>query len=286
MNNNMMNENAIKEKYLRGNKAKLNMAKIAAVAMVVTALILSFIFFGTAEKRDWVYDKDEVLSESAIDIINKKNAALYEATGEKAEIVVVVEKNSDKNLPKTAEKLFKEYKVSGDGMLFVVSIPKNAVTAPTTSVNAVEEWAENIAESIGGFLGGLFGGDSLPYACVMGKNIDFSLSNANTINGIFTDNFYESYEKGDYNAAILSTFDAFYDEFKNLYDTSGYDFELSENEKEPEDAPAPMTILAWIIIPVIILFAAEVLFRALFGKKNAGATRVYKNSSWFSGAKK
>jgi len=280
MNNiKMMTEDAIKEKYLRGNKAKLNAAKLAAIAMVAAALILSVIFFGADETKSWVYDKDEVLSESTVDKINQKSAALYGATGEKAEIVVVVEVGGERDLTKKAEKLFKEHKVGNDGMLFVVSVPQNA----SSEKGAVGEWAENMAENIGGFFGGLFG-NNLPYAYFMGRNVDYSLVNA--AEGIFNDNFKELYEACDYNAAVVNTFDAFYSGFENLYGTDGYDFDSAENVKEPDDATPARAIFAWIIIPLIIIFAAEALFRAVFSKKNAGAARVYKNFSWFSDAKK
>jgi len=269
-----MDENAIKEKYLRGNNAKLKAAKIAAAAMIITALILSRFLFGASETehRTWLYDKNDVLKDSTIETINNKNSALYSATGEKAEIVVVVERESGQNrdLFKRAEKLFKDYGVGSDGMLIIVSVPEAAAPAK----NVFEEWGRNVGE----YFGNLFGGERISYAYFMGKNVDHSISSKK--DGIFETYFNSSYGAEDYNAAVLNTFNAFYGEFENYHDVFSSD--LTAYTGKPSPFYPIVNVISTSVLIVVILFAAALIIRAVSGRgKKYGVKRVYKKSSWF-----
>jgi len=269
-----MDEVAVKEKYLRGNNAKLKAAKIAAAAMIVTALILSRFLFGVSEteQRTWAYDKNDVLKDSTIKTINDKNSELYNATDEKAEIVVVVERESGQNrdLFKRAEKLFKDYGVGSDGMLFIVSVPEAAAPAK----NIFEEWGRNVGE----YFGNLFGGERYSRACFMGKNVDHSVSSKK--DEIFAAHFDAGYAAEDYNAAVLDTFNAFYGEFEKYHNVSVSD--LPAYTEKPSPFYPAMKIISGGALIVVILFAAALLIRAIFGRgKNYGTKRVYKKSSWF-----
>ena len=273
-NTNMINEDAVKEKYLRGNNAKIKAAKIAAAAMIITALILSRSLFGAAgtQTKIWAYDADEILSESTIDAINAKSSALYNATDEKAEIVVVVEKESGKNreLYKRAEKLFKDYDVSGDGMLFIIAVPEKE--APPK--NFFEEWGKGVGE----FFGNLFGGDRYSYAYFMGRNVDHSLSVKK--DEIFANYFNASYAAEDYNAAVLDTFNAFVGEFERYFNVNASE-PAAYAGKQPPLYQIMKTVSAGVVL-MVILFAAILVMGALFGRKrNYGVKRVYKKFSWF-----
>jgi len=269
-----MDEVAIKEKYLRGNNAKLKAAKIAAAAMIVTALILSRFLFGASETehRIWLYDKNDVLKDSTIETINDKNSALYSATDEKAEIVVVVERESGQNrdLFKRAEKLFKDYGVGSGGMLIIVSVPEAAAPAK----NIFEEWGRGVGE----YFGNLFGGERISYACFMGKNVDHSVSSKK--DEIFEAYFSSSYAAEDYNAAVLDTFNAFYGEFEKYHNVSASD--LPAYAEKPSLFYPVVSVISKCVLVIVILFAAALLIRAIFGRgKNYGTKRVYKKSSWF-----
>lgn len=228
----MMNENEIRDKYLRGNKAKLNIAKIATVCLMIAAVLLSVYTGGSSETnlKNRVYDNDKILSDATINAINGKNDSLSRATG--AEIVVVVEKDSSKNkdLPKRAEKLFKDYKVSDNGLLFIVAVPKETQKAlntansstetaeSTTSDSKINRIINDIAdavESAGEAISGIFSENKYAYAYSIGRNVDYSLDEK--LDGIFADNFDSYYNSGNYNAAVLNTFNAFYDYFNNYY---------------------------------------------------------------------
>ena len=269
----LMNEDAIKEKFLRGNNAKLKAAKIAAAAMIITALILSSLLFGASGSQSkWVYDGDDILSDATIAAINNRNEALYGATGEKAEIVVVVERESGKNrdLPKRAEKLFKDYGVSSDGMLFIVSVPENAAPAK----NAFEQWGRDVGE----FFGGLFGGDRDSHACFIGKNVDHSLSVKKE--EIFANYFNVSYSAADYNVAVLDTFNAFLGEFEKYFDVNTV--ELTAYSNSPSLLSRAMKTISTAAVIIVGLFAAILIIGAIFGRnKNYGVKRVYKRVSWF-----
>ena len=284
-NNNIMNENAvnaIKEKYLKGNKAKLTMAKIATAVMIITALMFSQ-FSGAPllnmKPGNWVHDKAGVLSDATINAINQHNAALSSLTG--AEIVVAVEKRNDRDLIRRAEKLFKDYKVSDNGILFLVSASGNA-SVPNKpdrpdkpdkpSKNAVEEWAESIGE----FFSNLFGGDRYSYAYYIGRNVDYSIREQ--IEGIFENNFYENYAAANYNAAVLDTFDAFLKYFEGYHNISASDH---ANTAIANSSPSFFTLTRSVLGVVVILGLALILVGIFSGRKNKKVQRVYRSPSWF-----
>jgi hypothetical protein len=259
----MINENAIKEKYLRGNKTKLTLAKIATAAMIVTALMfsqhfLSDININTAAQTH-VYDSDGILSDATINAINGRVSA-------GPEIVVAVEREHSRNrdLFKRAERLFNDYKVNDNGILFIISVPEN-----TSSRNAVEKWVEkNIVER--------FSGKKYSHAYFLGRNIDYSFRSE--IDNIFGDDFRDSYAAGDYNAAALAAYDAFLEYF-------GYQYmsEIRENQAVPGSSSPSFARGVRFSLGVAAVLGAALILAGMFtgGGKNKAARKVYKRSSWF-----
>ena len=283
-NINIMTEDAIREKYLKWNTAKLLIAKLAAIAMIVTALFLSWSVLDPKQKDPMrtVYDEGEILSDATIESIERKNSALYELTGEKAQIFVIVEKkqNNYNDLMKTADKLFKDYKLSPDSILFVVS-------APSKTDSGSSGFFAEIGESIREFFADLFGGGSQPYAYHKGRNLEhFSDSK---IDEIFSKNFVEIYngEDGNYNGAVLNTFNALAGYFEEAYNINIQHYLTPPTPPEPPEAPGFLdrqdtnriaTVLGIAFLFVIIF----IILGSLTRKKNAGASRVYRKPLWFN----
>ena len=266
-NTNIMNENMMKEKYLRGNRAKLSLAKIVTALMIITALLLSMFVFTKpefAKPKNWVYDKDGILNDSTINAINDKNMALSKSG---TEIFVVVEKGDSKNkdLVKRAEKLFKDYKVNDNSMLFIMAVPEiNASGSPNT--NAVEDWGR----AIGDFFEDLFGSERYSWAYRLGRNVDYDLDSK--INGIFASNFDAAYAAGNYNAAVLDTFNALANYFNKNNDGN---LKYSENtvySAGNTSAPVPVAPVEPVapvapVAPVdpVASSASYTVFTAFFG---------------------
>jgi len=268
-NINIMTEDAIKEKYLKLNNIKLQAAKAATIIMIIAALFFTWSGSGTGIlKKDLsktVYDNDKILSlDDTINVIESRNAALSELTGNKdAQIIVVVEKgrSSYKDLEKKADKLFKSYKISESGMLFVVAVPNSK--------------SSNWGESIGNFFADLFGGGIQPYAYHPGSNLgDFAEVR---IDGIFDKNFDKNYDEGKYNAAILDTFNALADYFDEYYkiDSKNYKPAVIESSHVSQSRTYSIIIALFIIVGVLLIVFG------VFTKKNPKASRVYKRPFWF-----
>ena len=257
---NVMSEAAIKEKYLKAHKSKLKTAKLITAAMIIISLFLSLFVFKTPEpSKQWVYDKDGELSNSTINIINGKNRSLYDQTGT-VEVVVVVEKESgsNKDLIKRSEKLFKEYKVSDEGVLFVMVVPKK------TDKNAIGEFFEN-----------LFGTGKDAYACVKGRNAPDSLTDSKISGIIAGSGFSEYYSKGQYNAAVLSAFNDLMYYFEQYYNIT------VSNDTPPETTAAASSVnysLTFLVVIILILLLVVIFTKK---RKDDKIRRVYKNPSWF-----
>jgi uncharacterized membrane protein YgcG len=258
--------NAIREKYLRGNKAKLTMAKIATAAMIIIALMFSHQFLPETATRNAekirVHDKDGILSDATINAINARASS-------QPEIVVAVEKDSGSNrdLAKRAEKLFKDYKLNDNGILFIVSVREK-----TDTNNVVEEWVEkNIVER--------FAGGRHSHSYFIGRNIEYSFRNE--IDGIIADNFSASYEEGNYNAAVLDTYNAFLEYFG--YSDAGMSEPAGNSAAEAGVTTTYATGIRFTLGVVAILGAALILVGMFTGsRKNRAVRQVYKSSSWFS----
>lgn len=210
----VMRENLAKERYLRGNKAKIQLAKVAAALMIVTALILAWLLSEEPEirrAREWAYDDDMILLPSVTEKINSDNRDLYYMYNEEPEIIVVIEKENgeNRNLAKRAEKLFKEYNVSEYGMLFMVSVPDNAADS--------DNLIGRIGKGIGEYFGNLFGGDRTHRAIYVGDKVDGSLKRMTKSILNDRDNFDSSYYLGNYDEAVLSTFNALFAELQRYY---------------------------------------------------------------------
>ena len=276
---NIMNEDAIREKYLKGNKAKLQTAKIATAFMIIAALFISWFVLdapkGTA--KGWVYDKDGVLSDATVNAVNNKNDYLFDRTG--AEVVVVVEKDSGKNtdLVKRAEKLFKDYKVSDSGVLFIMSV----YPSDTTSGGVVGEWVNSLVGAVEGIFGT---GGNYTYAYRIGRNVPYSLDDR--IDDIFEDNFYEAYDAGNYNAAVLDTFNAFAGYFEQEYNLTPGNTAYAGSVNNQSDSNGGFAIRTTIqIINIGIIFfvlAGAIIIVGAFNRRSYGRPRrVYRKSSWF-----
>lgn len=268
--NNMMTEAAIKEKYLKGNNIKLQLARFATIMMIIAALLISRSGLG-AQKKDFgetVYDDALILSlDDTVNVIESRNAALSELTGNRqAKIIVVVEKgrSSYKDLEKKADKLFGTYKAGDNGMLFIVSVPNSK--------------SSGLGEDISEFFTDLFGGGTQPYAYHTGRNFGDSFDNK--IDDIFMDNFLTNYQDGRYNAAILDTFNSladYFDEYYNI-DSKNYQAEIIENNQDNNSQSNSYVS----IIGIIFLFGVLFIVLGLFTKnKTPEASRVYKKPFWF-----
>ncbi|MCL2771902.1 MAG: TPM domain-containing protein [Oscillospiraceae bacterium] len=279
-----MNEQQIKDKYIRGNKIKLNIAKIATVIMIIAAVLLSVFVLSNSSvkaKSSWVYDKSKILSDSTINTINSKNGDLYKTSG--AEIVVVVEKDSssNKDLPKRAEKLFKDYKVGDNGILFVTAIPDEK---------------SGIGKAIGDAIDSIFGSTRYSYAYYIGRNVDYSLDSQ--IDSIFSDNFQSDYNSGNYNGAVLNTFNALYDYFANnnagtTYSTANAGYTTYHNNSYGYPSAPNYNYVTvshfggyglFAILPTLMVIAFIVFIIYIFTRRRGpGARRVYRSGSpfWF-----
>ena len=212
---NLTNEDIIKAKYLKWNKTKITIAKIITALMIIAALLLSKYVLTPSENKsaqNWVYDTNNILGDITINEINGRNQVLYSESGSKSEIVVVVEKGKlgDKDMFKRADKLFKKYKVSDGGILMLISVPE--VPSSHSSNNALEEWGQDVED----FFNDLFGNEKQPFAYSRGRNVNNSLSNSE-IENIFRDYFNTNYQSGNYNTAVLNTFNALADYMENGY---------------------------------------------------------------------
>jgi len=272
MNNNIANTNknendvnAIKEKYLRGNKAKLTTAKIATVLMIIAALMFSQFLDAPVtniKPGNRVYDTDGIMSEATISAINEKNNALRVLSEKNAEIVVVVEKENsrNKNMGQRAEKLFKDYKVSDHGMLFIIAVPDRT--------SGAGGW-------LGNFFGGLFGARSY-YAHYMGKEVPQSIV---MLGNSLADNFNADHVVEDRNAAVLDTFDSFLGYFEEFYNIS------TDNHNIAFQANASSSFAGIIRIGLgaAAIFGGALILIGIFSgsKKKREVRRVYKSSSWF-----
>ena len=265
--NNMMTEAAIKEKYLRANKIKLQLAKFATILMIIAALAISKAGIGiTSNIKDFaktVYDDAEILSlDDTINVIEARNAALYEL--KEAKIVVVVEKNrsSYNDLQKKADKLFKEYKTGDKGMLFIVSTHKSS----------------GLGDEIGDFFANLVGGGTQPYAYHTGRDLgDIS---DDRIENIFIDCFINNYNEGKYNAAVLDTFNSLADYLDRYYDINSKNHSntaYANIESNKSNSNSYISI-AGVIAIFVLLF---ILLGNLTRKKTPGASKVYKRPFWF-----
>jgi len=264
----IMPENAIKEKYLKGNNFKLQMAKLATILMIITALFFSWSGINAPGKdlSKTVYDNEKILSENTVSDIESRNSALIELTGsKKTKIIVVVEKGrtSYKDLENKADKAFKDHKAGDNDILFIAAVPDSKSLG----------WGDKISD----FFSDLFGGGTQPYAYHTGRNLgDFSEIN---IDAIFTDKFEINYEEGNYNAAILETFNALADYFDEYYqvDSKNYKTEIIENYNDPSRSNP-----AAVIIGLIFLFGVLLIILGSFTKKkNPEVSRVYKRPFWF-----
>jgi hypothetical protein len=280
----IMTEDAIKEKYLRANTLKLQLAKVVAVAMIITALFLSWYVLDPPVKfpAKTVYDEAEVLSDATIKAINQKNAALYELTGKRAQVFVVVEKEKSnyKDLKKQADKLFKSYEVSDEGILFVVAPPSNT---DADSGNFIAE----IGGAIGEFFDDLFGEGRQPYAYHKGRNLDYISDNI--IENAFANGFMIDYNVGadNFNAAVLNTFNilaGYYEKY--------YKIDIPEVPPVPPAPPVPPlpedspiksnTNIIATVFGIAFLFVIIFVILSSFTKKNnSGASRVYRKQIWF-----
>ena len=224
MNNvNIINENAVKEKYLRLNKVKLQAAKIAAILMIITALIFAWVFSDAPVKK-WVYDnydKNGILSDDTVKYINDKNSVLF--SEKEKEIVVVIEKENgeNKNLTKRAEKLFRDYNVSSDGILFIISVPEKT-SSSKNFFDSIVDWASNL------------GGAIEHRAFCTGKN---AVGLDDKIDGILEKylNGSENYtaaSKDYYNAAVINIFNELLAEFDNRADNTNI-IDTTDNDKTP-----------------------------------------------------
>ena len=279
-----MNEQKIKDKYVRGNKIKLNIAKIVTVIMIIGAVLLSVFLVSKSAgkaKLSWVYDNPKILSDSAISAINSKNSDLYKSTG--VEIVVAVEKDSgsNKDLPKRAEKLFKDYKVSDSGMLFITAIPDEK---------------SGIGKAIGDAINSILGENKYSYAYYIGRNVDYSLDSQ--IDSIFSSNFQGSYDKGDYNGAVLNAFNALYNYFTNPGNGTGanasgsttyYNNSSAHSSPVPSDYNYNYTIYSsgasyYRVLELIGIIAfIGVMIYIFTRRRGPGVNRVYRSGSpfWF-----
>ena len=264
--NNMMTEADIKEKYLRANKLKLRLAKFATILMIIAALAISRAGVTISNKKDFsktVYDNDRILSvDDTINVIEARNAALYEL--KEAKIIVVAEKakSSYNDLQKKADKLFKDYKTGDNGMLFVVSLHKSS----------------GFGDDIADFFSGIFGGGTQPYAYSTGRNLgDIS---DDRIDNIFRDCFINNYNDGKYNAAVLDTFNSLADYFDRYYDINSKnytDFVHEDINSNTSNSRSYISI-AGVIAIFVLLF---ILLGSLTRKKDSKASKVYKNPFWF-----
>jgi uncharacterized membrane protein YgcG len=275
MNNNInnINENAIKEKYLRGNKTKLTLAKIATALMIAAAILLSRQFFPdmltAGNAKNWIHDTDKILNTAITGAINNR---VVQTGG--TEIVFVVERDKNNDLVKRAENLFRNHRVNDNGILLLIAIPEE-VSPPR---NFIEEWGRNVGE----FFESLFGNGRYPYASAVGRNVPDPHLIKSEIENIIARDFQESYIAGNYNAAVLNTFNAFLDYF-------GYEGvslpDPGENQAFEPTATATSLIpngIPSMLGVVAILGGAMILVGIFSGKKyKSKIRRVYRNPSWF-----
>jgi len=278
-----MSEGAIQEKYLRANAAKLKTSKILTVLMIIAALAISwrgsdFSFFVKNTNKNTsvtVYDNAEVLTDSAVNIINARNQILSEKTGGKeVKIVVVTEKDrsSYNDLKKRADKLFKDYQVSDNGMLFIVSIYES------------DGWWDAVLDGIDD----LVGGGTQPYAYHKGRNLNEFYDSE--IKGVFRDNFINGKEYNDleykyktynYSDAVLDAFNALADRLDDYYGVNSKmpdAFEIIEIDRAAGSPSGAYVAVAGVIFLFGILF---IVLGLVIKKNNPAASKVYKKPFWF-----
>ena len=281
MNNTGKNiyEEAAKANYIKSNREKLQIAKLLTVAMIIVALLMSFfVFESPAPLRQWVYDNDNILNDATINVINYKNSELQAITG--SEVVVVVEEASGKNkdVDKRAGQLFKNYKVDDKGILILMVVP--AVRDNNKSnVSALEEWGASIGESIGEFFGSIFGVEESYYGYRSGRNVDFSLETMLQDNGVFSGEFTENYNAGNYNAALLNAFNAVIAYFENYYDL-GLESSYVLSEIDP---PQVVSSAGYSLFTIIIAILILMLVLIFSGRKKARRLNNINNSRSFFG---
>jgi len=271
--NSMMTEADIKEKYLKLNTTKLQLAKIAAVLMIIAALFISWHGYdlksSVKNPSKTVYDNVPVLSDGTLKAIESRNAAFYELTGDKnARIFVVVEKDrsSYNDLQKKADKLFKDYKVGDNGILFVVTIYES------------NGWLDDILDSIDD----LVGGGTQRYAYHKGRNLN-ELKDGQIIN-IFRNNLVNGgeykYKPDNYDDAILNTFNVLADNFDLIYGTDSKNYKHIEIPADETDEPSSAVFP--VILGVIILLGGLLVILGILTKRaNPGVSKVYKRPFWF-----
>jgi uncharacterized membrane protein YgcG len=270
-----MNEMEIRNKFLKGNRFKINIAWLITIALVVCTIIFSFIFggnsgdmFQTSTER-WVHDNDGLLSDATLSEILAKNNRLLLEVNNKPEIVVAIEKDSskNKNLPKRAEDLFKEYKVSDYGMLFIVAVPDNSQSGIGAAINE--------------FIDDLLGTPRYSYSYCLGRNVDYLLGDRIELE--YEDAFFDYYKAGNYNDAVLSM-------FNNLYNDFGGQHGLSANAGSAAAEPHSEGFLGavhesrasgMVSIIAIIILALFMIFIFSRRRRPYVPHRVYRSPRWF-----
>jgi len=278
MNNNIenakttMSEEAIKEKYLRPTKTKLQLAKLASALMIIAALLLSRYVFKAPLKIEvlhTVYDEANQLSQEAFDKIEQRGNAIYEQSGKKAKIVLVVsdEQKNYRGLKNQAEELFSAYKLSDDSLLLVLSL---------------HEYSGGVVDSIVGVFDDLVGGGRQPFAYHKGKNLNKLLDS--DIDAIISENFLNSsyYGEKNYSDAVLGAYSALADKFDEHYNIDSKNGS-AENNGEPEstEESGGKRVFQVAFGTAAIFLILFLCFGILTGKKK-DPVPIYKKPFWFS----